>query len=180
MVSFSELRAQARIFRNQRSALVNTFFRDIKPQNFVLTLTPWPRNCSSSPVPSSPYPRILLVDFGSAAPLLPPREDGVQLLPEAYCKVPCGTCDYISPEILSAHEEALVELELDMDNDSETKTGMDNRTNIRRKETLRYGRETDWWSLGAMVYEMTYGIAPFFARDIATTYYRITAHEVSL
>jgi len=24
------------------------------------------------------------------------------------------------------------------------------------------GLKTDWWSLGAMVYEMAYGIAPFF------------------
>ena len=152
--------------------------RDIKPQNFVLTLSPWPRDLASSPVPSSPFPRLLLVDFGSAAPLLPSSKDGVQLLPESYCRVPCGTCDYISPEILAAHEEALVELELDMDNDGSTHTGMDSRMSLRRKETSSYGKETDWWSLGAMLYEMTYGVAPFFARDIATTYNRITAHEV--
>jgi len=33
-----------------------------------------------------------------------------------------------------------------------------------------YGRETDWWSLGATVYELVYGVAPFFAKDIRGTY----------
>jgi serine/threonine protein kinase len=41
-----------------------------------------------------------------------------------------------------------------------------------------YGRETDWWSLGAMLYEMAYGFAPFFAKDIRQTYLRIMDHEV--
>ena len=68
------------------------FFRDIKPHNFVLT----------------PAAHVLLIDFGSAAPLLPPNVDGSQ---SKYCLVPCGTCDYISPEILLAHENALLALE---------------------------------------------------------------------
>src|SRR6266478_3166161 len=70
--------------------------RDIKPHNFVLTRSS----------------HVQLIDFGSAAPLLPPTEHGVRLLPKRHCLVPCGTCDYISPEILRAHEEALVALEL--------------------------------------------------------------------
>jgi serine/threonine protein kinase len=41
-----------------------------------------------------------------------------------------------------------------------------------------YGRETDWWSLGATVYELVYGIAPFFANDIRGTYELIMNHEV--
>jgi serine/threonine protein kinase len=41
-----------------------------------------------------------------------------------------------------------------------------------------YGRETDWWSLGATVYELVYGIAPFFANDISGTYELIMNHEV--
>ena len=56
--------------------------------------------------------RLLLIDFGSAAPLLTPAPDGSQLVPKRYCLVPCGTCDYISPEILQSHEEALVALEM--------------------------------------------------------------------
>lgn len=42
-----------------------------------------------------------------------------------------------------------------------------------------YGRETDWWSFGAMIYEMVYGVAPFFANDIRQTYLKIVDHYVS-
>jgi serine/threonine protein kinase len=82
--------------------------------------------------------------------------------------MPCGTCDYISPEILQAHEEALVALEMTAEEDrNENDDQMDG-----------YGRETDWWSFGAMLYEMTYATAPFFAKDIRQTYLRIMNHEV--
>lgn len=43
-----------------------------------------------------------------------------------------------------------------------------------------YGVETDWWSMGAMVYEMIYGVAPFFAKDIRTTYLKIMDFKRSL
>lgn len=130
--------------------------RDIKPHNFVIT----------------PTAHILLIDFGSAAPLLPPRPDGSQRVPKQYCMVPCGTCDYISPEILEAHEAALVALEMTID-DEDTRL-------VSPDEEGSYGRETDWWSLGAMLYEMAYGVAPFFAKDIQQTYLRITNHQVRL
>ena len=88
LVSFSRIRTSVRfvlaIVNNlQIQTVPFRLFRDIKPHNFVLT----------------PVANVLLIDFGSAAPLLP-------------CLVPCGTCDYISPEILLAHENALLALEM--------------------------------------------------------------------
>ena len=60
--------------------------------------------------------------------------------------VPCGTCDYIAPEILQAHEAALVAYEM-TDEDLETSTDR-----ALASGTHSYGVEVDWWSMGAMLY----------------------------
>jgi len=128
-----------------------TALRDIKPSNFVVTSTG----------------HILLIDFASSARLLPPDEDGIQLVPKESCLVLCGTCDYISPEILAMQEDALVALD-------------DQEEIFVPRGEGGYGRETDWWSLGATVYELIFGVAPFFAKDIRGTYDLIINHEVVL
>jgi serine/threonine protein kinase len=124
---------------------------DVKPHNFVLDRTA----------------HVRLIDFGSAAPLVP----NSRLVPPEYCRVPCGTCDYISPEILQAHESALVAMEMSGDEADDGEMNMGEGG---------YGVETDWWSTGAMIYEMAYGVAPFFARDIRATYLKIIDFSTSL
>jgi serine/threonine protein kinase len=106
-----------------------------------------------------------LIDFASSARLLPADEEGVQLIPKESCLVLCGTCDYISPEILAMQEEALIAL------DRQEEIFVQNGEG-------GYGRETDWWSLGTTAYELVFGVAPFFAKDIRGTYEKIMNFEV--
>ena len=50
-------------------------------------------------------------------------------------------------------------------------------------EVLRkqdYGRGVDWWCLGVVLYEMLYGLPPFYSRDVAEMYENILHKPLKL
>jgi len=49
---------------------------------------------------------------------------------------------------------------------------------ILRKE--KYGRATDWWSFGAIIYEMLIGQPPFYSKERPKLFKAILENEVRL
>ncbi|KAG2183494.1 hypothetical protein INT43_006500 [Umbelopsis isabellina] len=101
--------------------------RDIKPQNILIDA----------------HGHVKLADFGSCINL---DEHG-----KVTSTTPVGTCDYISPEVLQAHEG-----------------------------NVKYGTEVDWWSVGIVLYEMLQELPPFYSDSVNETYRKIIFHEESL
>ncbi|KAM3578909.1 hypothetical protein VKS41_008702 [Umbelopsis sp. WA50703] len=101
--------------------------RDVKPQNILIDA----------------QGHVKLADFGSCINL---DQHG-----KVTSTTPVGTCDYISPEVLQAHEG-----------------------------NVKYGTEVDWWSVGIVLYEMLQELPPFYSESVNETYRKIIFHEECL
>lgn len=125
---------------------------DIKPHNFLILEDG----------------RLWLTDFGSAAPLT----EGY--VARRHCLLPAGTPDYVAPEVLRQAEVAMIEAAQSMDE------SMDSTQHKADLEGLGYTPDVDWWSLGATLYEMAVGRAPFWAPSIGATYERVVQCDLRM
>lgn len=140
--------------------------RDIKPQNVILGLNG----------------KIYLTDFGSAARLMEDTASplsGPLYLPRSACLTPHGTADYIAPDVLECWEDLVVQnVNLQSPTEETLLNELENDTIF--KTTKGYDASVDWWSFGATMYEMAYGLPPFYAERVEDTYQRIMHCQVSL
>lgn len=155
--------------------------RDVKPENVLLM----------------DDGRAVICDFGSAARLLrhgsleagaeealpadesfPSQQNNgpwIQplYLPLSACETLHGTADYIAPEVLQTYEQVL------LDSNDFILEHQPNTEATLRDRKRGYDASVDWWSFGAMCYEMITGMAPFYAETIEETYCKIIACQVS-
>ncbi|SNX85843.1 related to Serine/threonine-protein kinase CBK1 [Melanopsichium pennsylvanicum] len=163
--------------------------RDIKPGNFLLDQGGHLKLCDfSSAAPFSNFGDEFNSNATNTSGL--PSSSTQRKVWAFYCSQPTGTCDYLSPEVLEAEEKRVLEQQQQMD-----MSNLDDILGFKRpmglpvstdastkleKSPGMYGPEVDWWSFGVMLYEMRFGVLPFFASRMEDTYEKIKNHRSSL
>lgn len=163
--------------------------RDIKPGNFLLDRSGHLKLCDFSS--AAPFSEFSVIHSSSTASRTRrPSSTTERKVWAFYCSQPTGTCDYLSPEVLEAEEKRVLERQQQLDMSS-----LDDILGLKRQNGLftssdagsapesspgAYGPQVDWWSFGVMLYEMRFGVLPFFASKIEETYEKIKDHRSSL
>ncbi|SJX64148.1 related to Serine/threonine-protein kinase CBK1 [Sporisorium reilianum f. sp. reilianum] len=163
--------------------------RDIKPGNFLLDTSGHLKLCDFSS--AAPFSDFNNADHSSrSSRVRRPSSTTERKVWAFYCSQPTGTCDYLSPEVLEAEEHKALERQKQLDMSS-----LDDMLGLKRSNGLpssndagtgpqevagMYGPEVDWWSFGVMLYEMRFGVLPFFASKMEETYEKIKDHTTSL
>lgn len=75
------------------------------------------------------------------------------MLGDHEAKSLCGTAEYLSPEVLFSRQAQ--------------------SQNPGDDSVAGYGKGSDWWSFGALVYEMLCGVPPFYSKDRENLYKNI-------
>jgi serine/threonine protein kinase len=109
--------------------------RDVKPNNLLINQDG----------------KILLTDFGSAAPLVSSNlTKGPLSVMKRNARVLIGTPDYIAPEILRFAESMVSDNSVVMDDEADQNDG----------DQRAYGQEVDIWSFGVVIYEVCLDLIP--------------------